>query len=348
MRRALLIACLLAGCGGQQDEASAPPMVRTVTAPRAAQPVGDRVQARIATGTLDVCSIVAAAGVLWVASNEKTSLVQVDPARNRVAGRVRVPGHPCGMAVHDGLLWVQLGLEGLLVAIDPQSGRIVRRIRTEETCEAGFAFGAGRLYLIDSLSPPVLSERDPATGATLAELPLPSDVRSGGAGPCALAVAGGSIWIGTVGKVLRVDPRRLRVVASVDGGFDPWWLAAVVGDDVWFGRGHQGELHRLDARTGRLEAAYDFGGGALVADGGHVWTTSSSLVGDRDGSDPVLTLIDRRSDRVTARWRVGRRATRWLREEANPRSFALGGLALADGSLWVGQNVEHRLYRIAP
>jgi hypothetical protein len=133
------------------------------------------------------------------------------------------------------------------------------------------------------------------------------------------------------------------------------------GSDVWVGNWNWGQMRRLDARTGRLRGVYRFGGGSMAANSHDLWTTSAWTTRSRQGTDPILTRLDLHSDRVTGRYRVGRRATRTsmtycarVRDyyEACQRphpglpALALGAVAVADGSLWLAQNVERRIYRL--
>jgi hypothetical protein len=354
-RGVLLLALVaLAGCGGGGDD---PPAARpearapkVVTAPRTAEPIGDRVQARIPVGTQVVCSIVSAGGSVWLAAFDHPWLVRVDPQRNRVSGRIRLPGRPCDLKVHDGLLWVPLSGAEMVLAIDPVTGRVVRRVRTEHMCVLSFgvAFGDGGIWVVDDEGQYEVTKRDLHTGATLQELPeLAEHSAAGQAGPCALAFAGGSLWVGTDAKLYRVDPRSGRV-AEIGAGPTPWFSLDVLGDELWVGNFHFGEMRRLDVRTARVAAIYRFGGWDVAADVEELWATSSLLSNDdpRGGRDPILVRLDRRTDRVSGRFRVGRRAPpEGLSADSQP---VLGGIHLAYGSLWVAQHAERRLYRIDP
>jgi hypothetical protein len=351
---------LLAGsCGGSESpERAKPARPVVVSAPRDVQPLGDRLQARIATGARDVVSIAAAGGQVWVSSFDQRAVIAVDPRRDQVTDRVAVPGHPAQMLAHDGMLWVLLPDEGLLAVIDPRARRIVRFVRSERTCMTGFAFGEGALWLMDDRVSWSASKRDPRTGVTLQTLPPVGPWR------CAMAVAAGAVWAGSAGLVHRIDPRTNRVTAKIDAGLEPLATAYAVGDEVWFGNRDRGEMRRIDARTGRVTGIFRFGGGSLAADGDDLWATSSLHTGLPGGTSPVLVRLDRRADRVTGRFLVGRRARptsppypicpERLRDgacsheqDATVRAFALSGIAVAFGSVWVGQNVEGRLYRIA-
>jgi hypothetical protein len=348
---AIALAAALAGCGGDGSDGSGPaPKPREVSASEAVVPIGPHVTARIQTGAIDVCSIVAAGERLWVSSTELRSLIAVDPRSNSVVGRVRLPGHACKLEVAADLLWALLAREGLLVGLDPRTGRVVRRVRTEETCHWGFAATDDALWLAEYVGGSAyVSKRSTRTGATMARRRLTS-----GGEPCAVTLAGGSTWFGTNDRALRLDP-DLKEFAAVDAGPEPFFTVLGSGDDVWYGNHDRGEMRRLDARTGHVAAVYGFGGGSLAADEGELWATSSLNASQPGGRDPILVRLDRRRDRVSARYRVGRRAPplaaspdNYLRGSAGAVIVPLSGTALAAGSLWVHSNAEQRLYRIAP
>jgi hypothetical protein len=346
---AVAIACW--GCGADPDEPRAPAKVRDVRATGAAAPIGPHVQARIPTGAIDVCSVVSAGERLWVSSTELRSLIAVDPRSNAVLARVRLPGHACKLEVAAGLLWALLAREGLLVGLDPGNGRIVRRVRTEETCHWGFTASEDALWLAEYVGGSAfITKRSVRSGATVARL-RPS---SGGE-PCAVALAGGSVWFGTNDRAMRLDPDLDEVIATIDAGPEPFYTVLGSGDDVWYGNHDRGEMRRLDARDGRVAAVYHFGGGSLAADERTLWATSSLNAGLPGGRDPILVRLDRHRDRVTARYRIGRRAPAlaaspdsYLRGSAGDVIVPLSGLTLAAGSLWVHSNAERLLYRIAP
>jgi hypothetical protein len=260
------------------------------------------------------------------------------------------------MTAYDGLVWVLLPDDGLLAVIDPRTRRTVRLVRSEPTCLNAFAFGEGALWIMDDRVAWTASKRDPRTGVTLATLPPVGPWR------CAMAVAAGAVWAGTAGLVHRIDLRSNRVTARIDAGPEPLTTAYAAGDEVWFGNHDHGEMRRIDAKSGRVSGIFRFGGGSLAIDGRELWATSSLHRGMPGGTDPLLIRLDRRADRVTGRFRVGRRATPTAApyplcpqrvhgacqaQNANVRAFALGGVTVAYGSVWVGQNIEGRLYRIA-
>jgi hypothetical protein len=351
---AIALAAALGGCGGGDagpDRASGTAKPREVSAGGAIAPIGDRVLARIPTGAIDVCSIVPAGERMWISSTELRSLIVVDPRINRVVARVRLPGHACKLVATDDLLWAMLAREGLVVGLDPLTGRIVQRVRTEDTCHWGFTATDDALWLAEYVGGSVYySRRDARTGATLARL---RPTRGGE--PCAVALAGDSLWFGTNDRAVRVDPELDGITALIDAGPEPFYTVLAFGNQVWYGNHGKGEMRRLDARTGRVAAVYRFGGGSLAADEDDLWATSSLDARWPEGRDPILVRLDRHDDRVIARYRIGRRAPPltaapdpYLRGSTGNVIVPLSGTTLTSGSLWVHSNAERRLYRINP
>ena len=343
------VGCGASSRGPEGHGAESRPVLVSAAPP--VRPVGGRVEARIATGVMAVCSIVPVGDRLWLSAPEERELLAVDARRNRVVARVHVPGKPCLMRSAGGMLWVDVR-RGLLVALDPATGRVLRHVRTESTCGYGFDFAAGSLWIAEAYPVHSVTRRDPRTGATLATAP---SIGPAGSNPCAVTAAGGWIWVGTPFGIYRVDPSDVRRVARVDAGPASNWTVVRIGDELWVGNERTDQLHQLDARTGHTRAIYQFGGGEITGGDGRVWTTGSGWADRPAGRVPVLVEIDPHSDRVLARFRVGRRDPGFTNERTPEEQDwpivvqrVLSGIGLADGSLWLHQNAERRLYRIDP
>lgn len=342
--RSLVVLALLVGCGGERDadrRASRPP---TVAADGPVAPIGERVQARIPVEASDVCTIVAAGGFLWLADADHSHLTKVDPRTNRVAGRVRLGAPTCGLWEDKGLLYAEHGPMGFVDVIDPRTGGVARRLRLEGGC--GSLDPAGDiLWVVDSSTDGQVSKREAATGATLLRLPL-TDAKGNGAGPCGVAEAAGSVWVGTgLGEVLRFDAASGKPQGKLAAGNRPE-SPVVIDDQLWFMNFEHGQMRQIDPRRGRITAIYDFGGGGLAGSGDDLWTVNSLNTSTTRGRDPILTGFDPTAGRVMARYRVGRRVREGERYANRNIPFALGGVTVAFGSVWTTSLVEHDLFRI--
>ena len=147
--------------------------------------------------------------------------------------------------------------------------------------------GAGSIWVLNA-NDGTVDQLDPATAA-------PRTPPFGFAAPTAIAFAGGSLWVGTAGGAVRVDPVRHITTARIPiRGSDPDCGAlelAAVGPLLWAER--LGVVHRIAAASARVTANYGSGAercatflGAIAADRDAVWLR---------GYYAGLTRVDARS-----------------------------------------------------
>jgi len=144
--------------------------------------------------------------------------------------------------------------------------------------------------------------------------PIPVATIRTGPGPCGAVAAFGSVWVANdSGSLVRIDPRKNRVIRRLRVGRGSCSIAAGAGA-LWIANYRQDALIRVQPRSGRVRrirvgaAPFD----ALVAFG-RIWVT-----GWEDGT---LAEIDPRRLRVVRRLEVGPRPT---------------GLIALGGAVWVG------------
>jgi DNA-binding beta-propeller fold protein YncE len=206
-----------------------------------------RIRARIRAPRLYFGSTVAfGGGYVWTGNdderNRRQTVTRIDPATNRIAGRPLVvarPSSPQSIAFGGGALWVA-DHAGWLVKVHPRTFRVVARRRLAFGPH-GVAATARAVYVADAHAHRLL-EADPATGRT-------RRVRRLAVGPIYPVLGAGSVWASSSGpwagerddRVLRIDPRTLRLVTaihvggsvpSVTFGFGSVWAADVDGDVV--------------------------------------------------------------------------------------------------------------------
>ena len=96
-----------------------------------------------------------------------------------------------------------------------------------------------------------------------------------GAGPAALDVGAGSLWVAnTLGAtVSRIDLATSAVIAVIPVGRGPAALATGPGS-VWVAHQGSGTVSRIDPRTDQVTASVSVTGAptALAIDGGRIWT----------------------------------------------------------------------------
>jgi hypothetical protein len=145
--------------------------------------------------------------------------------------------------------------------------------------------------------------------------------------PGRVAVGAGGVWAtapyGEQGHVMRIDPVRNRIAASITLRRLPFEIAAGAGA-VWVtGNQVRGEdvLYRIDASTNRLLATIALPGrfaGPLALGAGGVWV----VVSDRRRTLLTLVRVDPATNEVVRTVPVARR---WVADD----------LVLRDGSAWL-------------
>jgi YVTN family beta-propeller protein len=223
------------------------------------------VAATIGTGGFSY-AMAAGAGALWVAGSDEVT--RIDPATNSVTARIPVGATgsgPAAVAVGAGAVWVPVAVPGALWAIDPASDKVTARI---------------------SLGGPL-------------------------GGPISVSAAGGSVWVAccgppdtgpatSSGRLLRVDPRRKRVVADIPLPARPVALAADA-SAAWVATAG-GQVLMVSSKRNRIAATIAAGGplgfSQTIAVGpGGVWLA--------DPFDEQIVRIDPRTRRVMARIPAG-------------------------------------------
>jgi hypothetical protein len=199
------------GCG---PEALRP--LSTAATGRRLKPVG-RVVATISTDdpnveqTSDPDGVAFGEGSVWVADRGLEQVLRVNPARNRVAARITVPGTPSRLAVGDGAVWVtQAGLDSL-ARIDIASQMVVATVPIGGRAAGEPALGAGSVWALDGTHRQVV-RIDPATNAEIARIDIGGTGAVGG-----LLFAYDSVWAASDGdaQVVRIDPATNTVTARV-------------------------------------------------------------------------------------------------------------------------------------
>ena len=169
-----------------------------------------------------------------------------------------------GGVTYDGQqVWFAAGDK--LSAFDPTSGEVVRSI--DVAAHAGTAFDGRYLFQI---AEDRIQKIDPATGRVVSTIPAP-----GGGGDSGLAWAEGTLWVGEyrARKIHQVDPDTGTILRTIESNRYVTGVTWVDGE-LWHGtwEGDDGELRRVDARTGEVLETLEMPPGAgvsgLESDGG--------------------------------------------------------------------------------
>jgi len=237
-----------------------PATTAATTAPVRPSPVA----ATIGTGGFSY-GMAAGAGALWVVGSDEIN--RIDPASDTVTASIPVGASgsgPGGVAVGAGAVWVPVAVPGTLWGINPGTNKVTSRIPLDGPLRGSISVSAGH----DAVW-----------------------VACCGQGPGASASGG---------RLLRVDPRRKRVVADIALPASP---VAVAADDAgaWVATA-AGQVLMVSGRRNRVAATIDAGGPlgfnqTIAVGAGGVWLA--------DPFDEQVVRIDPRTRRIMARIPAG-------------------------------------------
>jgi DNA-binding beta-propeller fold protein YncE len=157
---------------------------------------------------------------------------------------------------HDGReAWIAVGDRLQAIAPDGTVGRSL-----PVRAEAGTAFDGRHFYQIADGR---IQKVDPATGDVLAIIPAPPSADYAG-----LTWAEGALWVAQYQgrRILKIDPDTGRVLRTVQS--DRLVTGVTFADgDLWHGaiEAGQGELRRVDSRSGEVLEALAMPGGGYVS-----------------------------------------------------------------------------------
>jgi len=222
------------------------------------------VVATIGTGGFSQ-GMAAGAGALWVVGSDQIN--RIDPASDTVTASIPVGATgsgPASVAVGAGAVWVPVAVPGTLWGINPGTNKVTSRIPLDGPLRGSISVSAGH----DAVW-----------------------VACCGQGPGASASGG---------RLLRVDPRRKRVVADIALPASP---VAVAADDAgaWVATA-AGQVLMVSGRRNRVAATIDAGGPlgfnqTIAVGAGGVWLA--------DPFDEQVVRIDPRTRRIMARIPAG-------------------------------------------
>jgi virginiamycin B lyase len=230
---------------------------------------------------------------VWVTATQPNAVVRIDPATNKVAATVALPGEACSdLALGFGSLWVPIcGKAPALVRIDTTKNAIVATIAvTPANEEGGIAASDDSVWLVtDKLG--TLARVDPSTNSVRQKIAI----APGSYNPIA---DGGIVWVtGFETSVLvAVDAASGKILASIPVGPKPRFLTAG-GGSIWTLNQGDGTISRVDETSMKLTATIRAGipgeGGDVCYGDDAVWPSVM---------DVPLTRIDPRTNKVTRQW----------------------------------------------
>jgi YVTN family beta-propeller protein len=292
-------------------------------------PSGAKVVARIRLGRgapapLGGGALTVGEGAVWAMSDAESTLMRIDPTRNAVVARIKVPP-PDTTAAGDGAVWLTYPLNDTVSRIDPATNKVTASIHVGPR-PTGIAISPGAVWVADDYGPSV-SRIDPATNRVVATIRV-GPQRACCAEHMSLTANGGRIWVAVpnANEIVRIDPETNNVVATVRLPYSP--CAFLVADQraVWSAGGVCADtVGRVDPRTKTLTAQVrEPHAVGLALAFGSVW------VAVIDSSD--VDQIDPRTGRLIASLHVSGTPVR---------------LGVGFGAIWVNDD-SGRVLRVLP
>jgi DNA-binding beta-propeller fold protein YncE len=206
-------------------------------------PASNKVVARIPLGAslAGFIGVAVSDSAVWITSGEQRGgvLFRIDPRRNRVTARLPLPGVPSDVAATRQSVWVTT-TSGQVLVVEAGRGRIIGAVETGGPL--GFtqtvALAAGAVWLADPLAKVVLRV-DPASLRVVARIAT---------GPVTALTAGeNAVWAVGPHGILRIDPSRNRVTASLPASELSGVLMVTAGAG-WLWAGGADTIAKVDPR----------------------------------------------------------------------------------------------------
>jgi streptogramin lyase len=225
-----------------------------------------RVVRRVRVGS-SACRVAVTADSVWVTRDRASELVRV----NRRSGRTRkvaVAAEPFDVLFAAGSLWVTSHATGTVFRLDPRTGRQLGHVEVGAE-PAGLALCRGRVWVGHGGDANWVSSIDPATlEARRVEMVT--------AAPGWPACIRGVLWVVAPGDVVRIDPRRGRLLTVLRTGETLADAAAAPDGLVWVTDKQHSVVHRIAPDGRYLIDSFPAGPGAfaLARTGSAMWVTS--------------------------------------------------------------------------
>jgi DNA-binding beta-propeller fold protein YncE len=227
-----------------------------------ALPPGGKVVARIRLGRGAPApagggALTVGESAVWAMSDAEERLMRIDPSRNAVVARIKVPPEPEAAAAGDGAVWLTYPSSDAVLRVDPNSNKVTTTIpiRAEP---AGIATTPGAVWVAD-LSGPSVSRIDPARNRVVATIRV-GPLRTCCAEHMSLTVAGGKLWVAVPNgdEIVGIDPTTNHRVTKLKLPYSPCGFVAADRNDVWSaGGGCADTVGQIDVRTKKLTATVD-------------------------------------------------------------------------------------------
>lgn len=235
-------------------------------------------------------------GAVWTSSPADGAVLRIDLRSGRTDSiLLGEEVQPESILLAEGSIWVASGNDVKVRRIDPARREVVAEIPLGEDEELDhnirLAAGAGSIWAVEFFGDHDLHRIDPGTNTVTARL---DDIGDGAVG---IAYGDDAVWVASAhdGRVHRIDPATLQVVASPQVGRMP--LGVAVGEGaVWVANRGDESVARVDPATNRLVATIPLPGEArwVMVARGAVWVgAGTSLVRIDPATNQIVATLER-------------------------------------------------------
>ena len=274
-------------------------------------------------------------GATWVAS--QGALLRIDLRTNRVVATIPTPltGENASIAFGEGAVWVTSGqANGLVYRVDPAANHVTAAIGVP-----GGAFGivvaAGTVWVTQFLPEPdpgIVARIDARSNQLLSPVEVPNM-------PGAIRYGQDAIWVTSRLTVSRIDPRSGAVTQPLRRVSD---VRAVGAGSLWgtyANNAADAGVQRIDPVTGQVVATIRIPNGVLIAFGlGTLWIAQDASSITSGGNEPDRTEPGKL-------YRIDPTSNRVLGQPVPLPGIAPTGLAVGEGTVWVGEQDRTTLTR---
>ena len=155
-------------------------------------------------------NVVAGAGSIWVASDDKGVIARVDPSTNAVAASIEVDQGSYYLAFGSGALWAVSAVRQSLQKIDPATNMVVRRTGLGK--EPGFLVAGEGAVWVQEQGDGTVTRIDPASADISGRVKVDETLKYGD-----IDAGGGKVWLRTTAgqTFVVIDPKTLAIRARV-------------------------------------------------------------------------------------------------------------------------------------
>jgi DNA-binding beta-propeller fold protein YncE len=155
-------------------------------------------------------NVVAGAGSIWVASDDKGVIVRVDPTSNQVAASIAVDPGTYYLAFGLGSLWAVSAVRQSLQKIDPETNVVVRR--TGLGRQPGFLVAGEDAIWVQEQGDGTVTRIHPASADISGRVKVDETLEYGD-----IDAGGGKVWVRTTAgqTFVVIDPHSLAIKARI-------------------------------------------------------------------------------------------------------------------------------------